>query len=180
MSAEPITAQVEAARPHLRELIREVAEQGTARSNRAIAEHLLEQDANLLALIPWDEQVRVLADFVKTVLARDRQTGGGFQTQRMTVGDSQEAVLRISLAGTAYWSALWNIGGVLKETRDLTTKDVEWLIRDRRQRAGELIAQVKWLEVVRDFARTHQVRDTLGELEAKGLDLPTLDVPEDQ
>ncbi|MCR4338564.1 MAG: hypothetical protein NUW01_01615 [Gemmatimonadaceae bacterium] len=126
-----------------------------------------------------EERVRHTA----TLLNEYRRTSRnmGFKGERVTVrgdGGRTESVMRIAVAGKAYWSDTWYIQSQIKQTRDLTPKDLEWLLRDYRSKAFEMIARAKWVELVLDFARKHKAK-TLGDIEAKGLDLPSLDVPEE-
>ncbi len=82
--------------------------------------------------------------------------------------------MHLDLAGGAYWSSVWMVGGNERQTRDLTPQDLDWLISDRRLRARRTLLQVKWLEAVRDLAKAHKAK-TLRDLEVNGVNLPEID-----
>jgi hypothetical protein len=165
----------------LRDLVAEVQEEDAVLGPPEIAERLLDRHgSDLLALLSREQQVSLVAYGVRVWITTQRRRDS-IGAVRMTVENAsgqKESVLRIALAGHAYWSSVWFVAGTHKETRDLTVSDVRWLIADRRRRLAEAIAQVKWLQLVEEFARKHKVK-TLGDLEQKGIDLPSIDVPDE-
>lgn len=174
MRAEPIAA-VTSITYTLKELVENEREAGLV-APRDIACAILDKNGpEFFARLTRDEQEMQLSRLVAQ--AESQARSHGFRSSRVTP-QGQEPMIRIAVAGTAYWSTTWPVDGTWKETRDLTPKDVETLIKTYVARASEMRARGLWLAEVLKMARAHHV-ETLGQLEKKGLDLPSLDVPEE-
>lgn len=180
MSAAEVLAIRTESETTLRALVAEIREEGIIDHNEIAAELLRRHGLGLFAMVPITEVARALATYVGALTREGRRHAvRGRRVVTTGSGGAQESVLRVAAAGKAYWSAVFVVGGKAKELRDLTTADVEWLIRDYASKAFELRARALWFTKVLSFAREHKAK-TLGDLEKKGLSLPELDVPEDE
>lgn len=191
MSAVPALQVIEEIQPEflIKELIAEFHEAGVD-DPREVAKAILEREGpGFLSSLSGAEQEAILKTYIqqKVKASRGHALGGKHIQVPADPDDSghgvrgvrgAESVIRIAVAGKAYWSSVWTVDGTKKETRALTPADLEWLMGSYRRRAQENIARIQWLKLVLEFAREHKAR-TLGDLEKKRLDLPSLDVAEE-
>lgn len=153
--------------------------EGVAANSTAIAEAILADDPGFLSTLPHSTQVDLLRDLVRSAQGGFKRARAGLNARRVAAVGEVEARIRITAGGPGVWEIKWTVGGTQKQTRDLTPSDLEFLIRDRNQRRVALAAQMKWLMSCLAMAREFHV-DALGQLEKRGIALPTLDLPESE
>jgi len=135
--------------------------------------------ARILADLPEADLLRIIAHYIRhRVIARQRRQHIGAREEIVELtGGRRESVMRMSY-GPKAWSSVWWVDGVTKETRELTPKDAETLIRVRRGQARALLLEIKFLQAMQDLARSHKAA-TFGDLEARGVPLPVLEEREE-
>lgn len=85
-----------------------------------------------------------------------------------------EPAFRILADGVRAWDASWNVGGRMLATSDLTVDDVVHLKSAYKRRATELLARLKWLDLLEQEMRRHDCK-TAGQLRKKGVGLPSVE-----
>lgn len=85
-----------------------------------------------------------------------------------------EPTFRILADGVRAWDASWNVGGRMVQTSDLTVDDVAHLKSVYKRKATELLARLKWLDLLEQEMRRHDVK-TAGQLRKKGVGLPSVE-----
>lgn len=85
-----------------------------------------------------------------------------------------ESTFRILADGVRAWDAMWNVGGKMVATQDLTRDDVVHLKSAYKKRAAELLARLKWLDLLEQEMRRHECK-TAGQLRKKGVPLPSVE-----
>jgi hypothetical protein len=179
LALAPQTDATDSDHTSLRALVDQHAEPGDT-PTVAAARLLDRYGPELFNLLSREAVLSMLAAAVRALTYASRKDSG--LVARRDVRETGEVVvpvIRIAAAGKAYWSTRWRVaGGQEKETRELTIPDVEYLIRRRQSQREELRAQIVWLLACVKIARQHKAA-TLGDLEKRGIALPTIEIDED-
>jgi len=162
----------------LRILLDEYRSKGI-RSERDIAIDLLKNEPDIFDKLPEATRINALAEALRGLNATKRNSI--IRSERTTTegkNGTRESVMRISVSGSSYWEAQWHVGSEIKTTRELTPADIDVLIADYQDEIVERRGKVHWLVACKGLAAKHRAK-ALGDLEKKGIDLPSIEVAED-
>lgn len=138
---------------------------------RSLAESLWEDHGiDLFRCLPREWVVSVLTELVRRTVARRRSDAVHVEYEGTSdVTGLPVGACRMVVKGD-YWAQRWLVNGQWRQTRELTTDDLSWLIDSYRKVESEAQMHITFFRHCMSLAAEYRV-ERLGDLEKRGISL---------